>query len=56
MIFGVTTEKVLLSISQTLYMISVALLIGLIIAIPLAIILVITKKGGIKHVNTNVWF
>lgn len=49
MIFGVSTAKVALGIVQTLYMVSAALLIGLIFALPLAVLLVITRQGGIKE-------
>lgn len=49
MIFGVSTEKVLLSIGQTIYMVGLSLLFGLIIAFPLAILLFVTRKGGIKQ-------
>ncbi|MCR4630179.1 MAG: ABC transporter permease [Treponema sp.] len=49
MIFGVSTEKILLSIGQTIYMVGLSLLFGLIIAFPLAILLFVTRKGGIKQ-------
>lgn len=49
MIFGVSTEKILLSIGQTIYMVALSLLFGLIIAFPLAILLFVTRKGGIKQ-------
>lgn len=49
MIFGVSTAKVALGIVQTLYMVSASLLIGLIFALPLAVLLVITRQGGIKE-------
>ena len=49
MIFGVSTEKILLSIGQTIYMVGLSLLFGLIIALPLAILLFVTRKGGIKQ-------
>lgn len=49
MIFGVSSGKVLLGVVQTLYMVSASLLIGLVFAVPLAVLLVITRKGGIKE-------
>jgi len=52
MIFGVSTAKIWTSIFQTLYMVSLPLLAGIIIGFPLAVILVITRKGGLKE---NLW-
>ncbi|WP_191017184.1 methionine ABC transporter permease [Treponema zioleckii] len=49
MIFGVKTAKILTCVFQTLYMVSVPLVVGALIGFPLAVILVITRKGGIKQ-------
>lgn len=49
MIFGVSTEKILISIGQTIYMVGLSLIFGLILAFPLAILLFTTRKGGIKQ-------
>ena len=49
MIFGVSTAKIWLSIGQTIYMVGLSLLFGLVIAFPLAILLFTTRKGGIKQ-------
>ena len=54
MIFGITASKIWLSIGQTVYMVGLSLLFGLIIAFPLAVLLFITRKGGIKQ-NTIVY-
>lgn len=48
MIFGISASKIYLSIGQTFYMVGLALLFGLLIAFPLAIILFVTRSGGIK--------
>ncbi len=49
MIFGVSIQKIWLSVGQTVYMVALSLLFGLIIAFPLALILFATRKGGIKQ-------
>ncbi len=49
MIFGVSASKIYLSIGQTFYMVALSLVFGLLIAFPLAIILFISRKGGIKQ-------
>lgn len=49
MIFGITASKIYLSIGQTIYMVGLSLLFGLVIAFPLAVLLFITRKGGIKQ-------
>ena len=49
MIFGISASKIWLSIGQTVYMVGISLLAGLLIAFPLAIILFLTRKGGIKQ-------
>ena len=49
MIFGISASKIWLSIGQTVYMVGISLLSGLLIAFPLAIILFLTRKGGIKQ-------
>jgi len=48
-IFGISASKIWLGIGQTVYMVGLSLLFGLIIAFPLAILLFITRKGGIKQ-------
>ena len=48
MIFGIRAAKVWLSIGQTIYMVGLSLVFGLVIAFPLAILLFVTRKGGIK--------
>ena len=45
--FGVSLEKLLTSGGQTLYMVALALIIGTVIGIVLALILVLCKKGGL---------
>lgn len=49
MIFGISAAKVWLSIGQTIYMVGLSLVFGLVIAFPLAILLFVTRKGGIKQ-------
>ena len=49
MIFGVSSTKILLSIGQTIYMVGLSLIFGLVLAFPLAILLFVTRKGGIKQ-------
>lgn len=49
MIFGVSSAKILLSIGQTVYMVGLSLVFGLVLAFPLAILLFVTRKGGIKQ-------
>lgn len=49
MIFGISASKIWLSIGQTLYMVGFSLLAGLLIAFPLAILLFLTRSGGIKQ-------
>lgn len=49
MIFGVSIEKIYTSIFQTIYMVGVALAAGLVIAFPLAVVLFVTRKGGLKQ-------
>lgn len=49
MIFGISAAKIWLGIGQTVYMVGLSLLFGLVIAFPLAILLFITRKGGIKQ-------
>ena len=46
-IFGIKWSRLLLSCSQTLYMVGWALLIGTVIGMVLALILVLTRRGGI---------
>ncbi|MBQ0052464.1 MAG: ABC transporter permease [Treponema sp.] len=49
MIFGVTAAKIYTSIFQTIYMVGLSLVFGLVIAFPLAVVLFSTRKGGIKE-------
>jgi D-methionine transport system permease protein len=44
---NITTDKLLLSASQTIYMVGWSLLIGAFIGIPLGILLVLTRKGSV---------
>ena len=46
-IFGVKWSRLLTNIQQTLYMVGWALLIGTVIGFILALLLVLTRKGGI---------
>lgn len=48
-IFGISAAKICLGIGQTIYMVGLSLLFGLVIAFPLAILLFVTRKGGIKQ-------
>lgn len=48
-IFGISAAKIWLGIGQTIYMVGLSLLFGLVIAFPLAILLFVTRKGGIKQ-------
>lgn len=48
-IFGVPAEKIVTCVGQTLYMLSISLLVGVIIGFPIAVLLVLTRKGGIKQ-------
>jgi len=45
---GVSTELIIRSIYETIYMVSVSLLIGTLIGVPLGILLVMTRSNGIK--------
>lgn len=49
MIFGISAAKIYTGIFQTLYMVGFSLLAGLVIALPLAVILFLTRKGGLKE-------
>lgn len=46
-IFGIKWSRLLLNCRQTLYMVGWALLLGTVIGMALALILVLTRKGGI---------
>ncbi len=48
-IFGISAAKLWLGVGQTVYMVGLSLLFGLVIAFPLAILLFVTRKGGIKQ-------
>ena len=52
--FGVSLEKLLTSGGQTLYMVALALIIGTVIGIVLALILVLCKKGGLAENLYNI--
>ncbi|WP_373370307.1 methionine ABC transporter permease [Irregularibacter muris] len=54
-LLGITPDKLILSIQQSIYMIGIALLIGALIGIPLGILLVLTKKDGLLK-NTLLFF
>ncbi|MCM1320927.1 MAG: ABC transporter permease [Bacteroides sp.] len=49
MIFGISAGKIYLAVFQTIYMVGVSLIFGLILAFPLAVVLFATRKGGIKQ-------
>ena len=44
---GIPLEKVYLSIQETIYMVSISLIIGAVLAFIIGIALVFTKKGGL---------
>ena len=46
-IFGIKWSRLLLNSSQTLYMVGWALLIGTMIGLALALLLVLTRRGGV---------
>lgn len=46
-LLGITPDKLILSIQQSIYMILIALSIGAIIGIPLGVILVLTRDDGL---------
>jgi len=54
-VLGITLDKLLVSVNQSIYMVLVALLIGALIGIPLGILLVLTRKDGILK-NSIVFF
>ena len=54
-LLGISSDRLLLSIEQSAYMISVSLLIGAIIGIPVGILLVLTRSDGILK-NKIVFF
>ena len=47
-IFGIRVERLLLNCQQTLYMVGWALLIGTLVGAVLALLLVLTRKGGVR--------
>lgn len=49
MIFGISAAKIWLSVGQTIYMVGLSLIFGLILAFPLAITLFVTRPNGIKQ-------
>ena len=48
-IFGIRVERLLLNCQQTLYMVGWALLIGTLVGAVLALLLVLTRKGGVRE-------
>ncbi|WFA08839.1 methionine ABC transporter permease [Tissierella sp. Yu-01] len=46
-LLGITPDKLILSIQQSIYMVLIALFIGTIIGIPLGILLVLTREDGL---------
>ena len=48
-IFGISAAKIWLGIGQTVYMVGLSLIFGLIIAFPLAVLLFVTRRGGINE-------
>ncbi len=48
-IFGISAAKIWLGIGQTVYMLGLSLIFGLIIAFPLAVLLFVTRRGGINE-------
>jgi D-methionine transport system permease protein len=48
-LFNVTVERLLLNGGQTLYMVGVALLIGTVVGVILALALVLCRKGGLME-------
>lgn len=54
-LFGVTVEKLLLCGSQTVYMVSWAMIIGGVIGLFLALILVLCRRGGLAE-NYPIYF
>lgn len=51
---GIPVSKIGISISETLYMVSIALIIGAVVAFIISIILIFTRKGGLYQ-NTIVY-
>ena len=51
-VFGVKWSRLLTNIQQTLYMVGWALLIGTVVGLLLALLLVLTRKGGILKGKT----
>lgn len=51
---GLPLSKISVSISETIYMVSIALLIGAVLAFIISIILIFTRKGGLYQ-NTIVY-
>lgn len=51
---GIPVSKIDISISETLYMVSIALIIGAVVAFIISIILIFTRKGGLYQ-NTIVY-
>lgn len=48
-IFGISAAKIWLGIGQTVYMLGLSLIFGLIIVFPLAVLLFVTRRGGINE-------
>ena len=51
---GIPLSKISVSISETIYMVSIALLVGAVLAFIISIILIFTRKGGLYQ-NTIVY-
>lgn len=54
-LLGISPERLLLAIQQSIYMILIALLIGALIGIPFGILLVLTRNDGVLK-NRTVFF
>ena len=45
-LFGVTLEKLLNSLGQTVYMVGIALFLGSLLGLAIALVLVLCRRGG----------
>ena len=48
-LFGVTLEKLLISLGQTVYMVGIALFLGSLLGLAIALVLVLCRRGGLKE-------
>ena len=48
-LFGVTLEKLLNSLGQTVYMVGIALFLGSLLGLAIALVLVLCRRGGLKE-------